>query len=401
MPPFDLSVRQYNALSAAYFAPNVPVPIVAGMLAQSLGPAVVYVAFAAVAFVGNLLLGAACGAPHYPLLLAGRALTGFAYEALDLLPMGLLAPRFASSWAMIVGVINGVNRLGSVLSFLLEPVLLHSRGGLAAAIALPALLGASMLPSALGVWRLDARLRRRERGGGVSAPAPAARVPISRRTLRSFSRTYWLFLLGSACSYGCVVPFWFVGAKHLALRWHMSVAEADAYLLWPEGAIALIAPPFGWLIDKQRWGFVRRLAVSAGAISLISLALLALAFLPLEVPPVLGVGVLGVGYAVVQNLIWSTVPLATPPDVLNLSAGLIGCAVNVLPALLPAVAFSGDGPHDLAVLAAVGLVGSAAYVTAACLERAHARHGRAGRTAGASDAQSVLPAEEDAPLPAG
>ena len=41
-----------------------------------------------------------------------------------------------------VGVINGVNRLGSVLSFLLEPLLVHSRGGLAAALALPALLGA-------------------------------------------------------------------------------------------------------------------------------------------------------------------------------------------------------------------------------------------------------------------
>ena len=73
----------------------------------------------------------------------------------------------------------------------------------------------------------------------------------------------------------------------------------------------------------------------------------------------------------------------------------------MLPALLPAVAFSGDGPYDLTILAAVGLVGSAAYVTAACLERAHARHGRAGRTGGASDAQRVLPAEEDAQLPAG
>ena len=35
-------------------------------------------------------------------------------------------------------------------------------------------------------------------------------------------------------------------------------------------------------------------------------------------------------YAVVQNLVWSSVPLATPPTLLNLSAGLIGCAVNVL-----------------------------------------------------------------------
>ena len=168
-----------------------------------------------------------------------------------------------------------------------------------------------------------------------------------------------------------------------------------------QGAIALIAPPFGWLIDKQQWSFVRRLTVSSAAISLISLALLALAWLPLEVPPVLGVGALGVGYAVVQNLIWSSVPLATPPALLNLSAGLIGCALNVLPALLPAVAFSGDGPHDLTILAAVGVLGSAAYAAAACLERARARRGRGGRKGSASDAQPVLPAEEGGQLPTG
>lgn len=100
-PPFALSVRQYNSLSAAYFAPNVPVPILAGMLAQSYGPAAVYVGFATVAFAGNVLMGAACAVPCYPLLLAGRALTGFAYEALDLVPIGMLAPRFASSWALV------------------------------------------------------------------------------------------------------------------------------------------------------------------------------------------------------------------------------------------------------------------------------------------------------------
>ena len=148
-----------------------------------------------------------------------------------------------------------------MLSFLLEPVLLRTRGGIAAALALPALLGASILPSALAVWRLDARLRWRERGdaarasarGGMGAPAPAARVVLSRRTVLAFSRTYWLYLIGSLCAYGCVVPFWFIGAKHLALRWRMSIAEADAYLLWPEGAIALIAPPFGWIIDRPQY----------------------------------------------------------------------------------------------------------------------------------------------------
>ena len=93
------------------------------------------------------------------------------------------------------------------------------------------------------------------------------------------------------------------------------------------------------------------------------------------------------------------------PALLNLSAGLIGCALNVLPTLLPAVAFSGDGAADLTILAAVGLVGSAAYAAGACLERARARRG-SGRTGSDSDAQPVLPvlpvgAQEGAPLPAG
>ena len=65
----------------------------------------------------------------------------------------------------------------------------------------------------------------------------------------------------------------------------------------------------------------------------------------------------------------------------------------MLPALLPAVAFSGDGPYDLTILAAVGLVGSAAYAAAACLERARARRGRGGRKGSTSDAQRVPPAE--------
>ena len=158
-----------------------------------------------------------------------------------------------------------------------------------------------------------------------------------------------------------------------------------------------MSAPFSFFV-RQQWSFARRLAVSSAAISLISLALLALAWLPL--PPVMGVGALGVGYAVVQNLIWSSVPLATPPALLNLSAGLIGCALNVLPTLLPAVAFSGDGSSDLTILAAVGVVGSVAYAAAARLERTRARRGD-GRKGGDSDAQPVLPEEEGVQLPAG
>ena len=396
---FGFSVMQYNALSAVYFAPNLPVPILAGIISQVFGPANCLVGFALFAFLGNALvmLGATAtaSAERYGLVLAGRAFMGVAYEAIDVLPIGLMQPRFADKWALLVGIINGVNRLGSVCNFLLEPLLFAS-GGLVLALLVPSLLGASMLVSALVMHRVDSKLRGIERqresqtssssssssgssssrsgssssssgGGGGGRDSEHSAVvkpaPLTLRSLCAFSRTYWLYLLGSACAYGCVVPFWFIGSKAIAVRWKMSLAAADMYLLWPEGAIGVIAPPFGMLIDRRRWNLRTRLVVSAVSLALIPCAHLALAWLPL--PPVIGVGLLGIGYAFVQNLIWSAIALASPPALLNLSAGLIGCAVNVLPAVLPAFVFTGHSEADLVALAATGFVGVAAFALAA------------------------------------
>lgn len=181
--------------------------------------------------------------------------------------------------------------------------------------------------------------------------------------LARFSSTYWLYLLGSACVYGAVVPFWFIGAKVIAQRWGMSLVQADTFLLLPEGGIALIAPPLGMLVDRQRWSLRRRLTVSAASLALIPGAHLALAWLAL--PPVLPVAALAIGYGCAQNLVWASIALVTPPGMIDLSAGLVGCAVNVLPALLPAAVLQGDGRTDLSVLAVAGLMGVAAFLAAA------------------------------------
>jgi hypothetical protein len=72
-----------------------------------------------------------------------------------------------------------------------------------------------------------------------------------------------------------------------------------------------------------------------------------------------------VGYAVVQSVVWASIALASPPTLLNLSSGLIGCAVNLLPSILPAAVLNGDGRRDLSVLAVVGVVGACAFALAA------------------------------------
>lgn len=394
---FMLTPYEYNLLSSVYFFPNIVVPLVAGAMAQRNGPAVTYVLFLRILCAGNVLvgLGAVIGGAagdagggrtpgSFWLLLAGRACMGIAYEAVDVLPIGFMAPLFPDQWARIVGVINGMNRLGSVGNFLVAP-LAHSLGGVRLALLIASGLGASALVAGSYARRLDRRIRAVWRPAEAPAAAPASAAPASDRdagagyglaALRGLGGTFWLYLLGSACVYGCVVPFWFIGAKHIVLFHGATLAEADAMLLLPEGLIALVAPPFGALIDRQRWTLRRRLCASALSLALIPGALLALAW-QTALPPLPLTALLGLGYAFAQNLVWASITLLVPPAMLNYCAGIVGSAVNLAPALLPVLAFGGGGSADLSVLAAVGVVGVVVFLVAAAREGA----GRASRPA--------------------
>ena len=105
----NLTVAQYNSLSSAYFVPNVFVPAIAGVVAQ-LEPrksgAWTFLAFSILAAIGNsVVVWAALKSQStealYVRLLAGRLLTGTAYEALDFLPTGMVAHRFPDHWGKV------------------------------------------------------------------------------------------------------------------------------------------------------------------------------------------------------------------------------------------------------------------------------------------------------------
>ena len=70
-----------------------------------------------------------------------------------------------------------------------------------------------------------------------------------------------------------------------ANRFGMPLATADALLLLPEGMIALVAPPFGLLMDRRRWSLTKRLYWSAASLTPIPVALLLLAWLGPAVGP--------------------------------------------------------------------------------------------------------------------
>lgn len=342
---YGMNPRQYNSLSSLYFLPNVVVPIVTGVLAQRTNAAAVLMSVLKLLFVGSALV--ATGAliadsikvvpAHsdvpYGLTLAGRCLMGIAYEAIDMLgPFGMLAPLFTDKWPLIVGLVQGFNRAGSMMGFLLGPVLLASHG-LAAAMLLPALLGMTALPVGYVARKFERRLRQRhceEHAATATRDHPLARLPATSTSIglaassaltrdladsaaaaaatggsivpgsavsrdfepralavarsrsaalrsarqgrlswsdltggvkpkilrRDLSREFWLYVLGSGCAYGMMVPFWFVGSKHISVRWGYSLKAADAIMILPEGTIALTAPLASAIIHLSKARYV-------------------------------------------------------------------------------------------------------------------------------------------------
>lgn len=422
---YSLSPKEYNGLSTAYFLPNCIVPLIGGVLAQRGNAGGIYVRFLCILLLGCVLVGAsalvahatfgcdgACSKVPYALLLAGRTIMGVSYEATDMIgPITFLQPRFADVWATLVSIINGINRLGSVLNFLIEP-LLYDAFGLRGALLVPSALGASTVLAGMAARRIHERYpldapdsaetsastgveltsskqmvaegETAESDDVEAAASPAYAVSEGGGVLSQLARLFgvtvqdlrqglglrfWLFLGGAACTYGAVVPFWFIGAKHISVAWGYSLTAADVMMLFPEGLIGIIGPVLGCIVDRYQWRLSTRLLVSSVSLGLVASALLLLAWAPRIVPPLPLVLLLGLGYAFAQNLIWMTFPSLAPASMLNLVGGLLGSSLNLAPTVLPVLVLSGvDLSRDLACLGAVGVFGAALYLVAAAQE---------------------------------
>eukprot|EP00959_Pyramimonas_sp_CCMP1952_P240011 5015765-Pyramimonas_sp.AAC.1 len=116
----ELTPIEYGSFQTVYFLPNVIMPLVGGAISHKIGAARTLLVFLAISTTGHLIfaVGTWFTSEHlknvgYPLLVAGRALQGVAYETIDLVPLPILAPYFSDLWGIISGLINAFVRLGS------------------------------------------------------------------------------------------------------------------------------------------------------------------------------------------------------------------------------------------------------------------------------------------------
>jgi len=424
-----LSTDNYSTLNSLFFLPNVIAPLFVSYLCQLIGkPSHVYVIAVVLSFVGYVLFATGGAKDSLWLLYVGRFIAGIVYEFQDCIPVIMLRPLFAAEWGVVCGILNAILRCGSVLSFLLNPVMYQTYGVVAALwlnalfalLAIGCILGACWAENKVEVVvNMDAEIsadtdahahvqihtedcypahtaesstpqadeEEEDRvaielistagvpGNGSSSSgngdsSATATSPWMQHTymatllryypLHEYSFMLYYYLLAAIFVYGAMVPFWFVGSKFLQVNYVLSVGTADSYMQLPEGMMVVVSPLLGRYLDKHgssveaklRWFSVSCLTLG------ISYIMLMYGFVPASgdttsaaspqilLPPAISMLGIGLSYAFSNCLIWNAIIDVVPSSQMASVAGLLGCGLNILPAVLPLLINAVSGHYD-------------------------------------------------------
>jgi MFS family permease len=155
---------------------------------------------------------------------------------------------------------------------------------------------------------------------------------------------YYFYLLSSMCLFGAIVPFWFSGSKFLQRNYGLSLENSDFLMMLPEGAMIIVSPLLGLVVDYLRLSLARKLCLMGAMCFGCAVALTALAVAfpgshsDVHIDPLYTILVLSACYACANSLTWDVLIQVVPqPDQLATATGLSASAANVLPSLIPTV----------------------------------------------------------------
>jgi len=346
-----ISSEKFQLLNSVYFAPNLITPLVFGVLSQRFGGSNMLLIVYIVAAVGHCLVGAAGHLRSYSMLLAGRTVLGLTYESIDVAPFPILSPLFVEDWPLLVGFVNAGLRMGSVVSFVLSPIM-YGVGGLTAGLWTSSLVGLSGFFAAVSLRYMT----------GTPIAADITEENDSVRPSPSHAgRRYYVFAIYAAIGailYAAIVPFWFYGGAFLRSKWGYTLGAADALMLLVEGGMVVLSPPLGCLLNAYCKKTVPRLGFMMGASSAILISIVLLAFMPPALPAMLAMLLLSTSYAAANTVFWSLSADFIPPGISALGSGILGSSLNLGSSVLPIVMANASSEK-----AALMLLGFAAFLS--------------------------------------
>jgi len=187
--------------------------------------------------------------------------------------------------------------------------------------------------------------------------------------LSQLSAKFWMFIVGASLLYGAMVPFWFVGAKYLYEVWGFSDVESAYLMSIPELMMVVVAIPWGFMTDKQKWGPAKRLCaagISCAGVFGSGMVLFKIGFPENRWFAYLLLPAIGSGFAIACTTAWATVNHLNAEKLHSLAGAILGAAINLMPAIVPSF-FTHDMGYDLNILAILGVLAALSFFAAAAV----------------------------------
>lgn len=125
-----MTTKQYATINSIYYTTSILAPLLAGILTDKLGGGAKCLFYAVVGgALGHVVFSMGIQYDNMSLTLLGRSIAGFMYDIIDSLPLVVLQPLFENNqFGLVIGLLNGFLRLGSVANFMLSPLMYKNYG---------------------------------------------------------------------------------------------------------------------------------------------------------------------------------------------------------------------------------------------------------------------------------
>lgn len=303
---YGITSGQFGLLYSVYSLPNCIIPFFGGFLLDKLGLRSGLFLCCVCVCLGPLLVAFSSVTQTFALALAGRFVFGLgaetSYVALDTIIVNWFANKAV---ALAMGICVSAGRLGTWLTFNLNPLAINLFHNWKAAVWVAAAFGALGFLSACIFIVLDKFAERKKKLKNVTpindeGPPPE---PIKLGVVRTFPVTFWVICLLVTMYYAVVFPFESTATKLLSERYGYDESNAGRIISLLPLVSMILSPPFGYLVDKIGY---RPLLVLMGEILMVS-AILCMALTTFN--PIPSVVVVGIVFSLVPAALWPCIPV--------------------------------------------------------------------------------------------
>lgn len=327
---FNMDSYHYSLLYTVYSLPNMFLPILGGILLDSIGIRSGLILFATILAIGQGVFMLGGFQADYTTMIVGRVIFGMGGESMSVAQSSIISVWFkGKELAFALGLNLSVARLGSVINGDVVPAVYDSNG-LGMALGVGFVLCIFSLVNGIGMAYVDRRAEEidKERLGEVETAAVNEDDKFKWSDLTEFGVQFWLLTGSCVLTYMSVFPYIQNASNLLQTKYGFDNKTAGALFGVPYIISAIASPFLGLMIDKVG----KRAFLCCLSSCVLIVAYTTSLFMPKcdkcynEMVPLV---LTGIGYSIYASAIWGSVPYVVPKKSVGSAFGLATAIQNI------------------------------------------------------------------------